>query len=291
MKLYTIEIDNEQYVAVQKKDGKLITLNSVGINVKDMNELIVRYDEFHSRIEESLESDTGAVLAEGKYKVKAPIPVPMQDIICLGVNYREHIEETVDILDFTKKTDTVYFSKRVNKAADPDATIPFYDFVDSLDYEVELGVILKKDALNISVEEAKDHILGYTIINDVSARNLQFKHQQWYRGKSLDGYTPMGPCIVTADEFTDVHDLAIRCYVNDEKRQDSNTAHMITTVEEAISELSQGMTLKSGTIIATGTPGGVGMGMKPPLFLKDKDVVKCEIEGIGSLINTVGSRV
>lgn len=288
MKLYTIEVDSEQYVAVQRNDGKLITLDSVGINVKNMNELIVRYDELRSRIEKSLESDTRMALDEGRYKVKAPIPVPMQDIICLGVNYRAHIEETVDVLDFTKKADAVYFSKRVNKAADPGAMIPAYDFVDSLDYEVELGVILKNDALNISATEAKDHILGYTIINDVSARNLQFKHQQWYRGKSLDGYTPMGPCIVTADEIADVYDLAIRCYVNGEKRQDSNTSHMITMVEEAISELSQGMTLKSGTIIATGTPGGVGMGMKPPIFLKRKDVVKCEIEGIGSLINTVG---
>ncbi len=145
--------------------------------------------------------------------------------------------------------EAVYFSKRVNRANDPDGIIPAYDFVDSLDYEAELGVIPKKDAFNITVEEAATHILGYTIINDVSARNLQFKHQQWYRGKSLDGYTPMGPCIVTADEIGDAHDLAISCYVNDEKRQESNTKYMITTVEEAVSELSQGMTLKAGTVI------------------------------------------
>lgn len=287
MKLYTIEINNVEYVAVQKKDGKLITLDSIGINVKNMNELIRRYDDLRNDLEKALETDDKEALEAGEYRVKAPIPVPMQDIICLGVNYRSHIEETVDVLDFTKKADTVYFSKRVNMAADPDAVIPAYDFVDSLDYEVELGVILKNDAINITAEEAVDHILGYTIINDVSARNLQFKHQQWYRGKSLDGYTPMGPCIVTADEIGDPHDLAIRCYVNNEKRQDSNTSYMITSVEEAIAELSQGMTLKSGTIIATGTPGGVGMGMKPPVFLKRKDVIKCEIEGIGSLVNMV----
>ncbi|MCR5594226.1 MAG: fumarylacetoacetate hydrolase family protein, partial [Lachnospiraceae bacterium] len=197
----------------------------------------------------------GAVTTAGSadYKIKAPITVPIQDVICLGVNYREHIEETVDVLDFTKKKDTVYFSKRVNIMNDPDGIIPAYDFVDSLDYEVELGVVLKKDAFNITPEEASDHIMGYTIINDVSARNIQLKHQQWYRGKSLDGYTPMGPCIVTKDEIADAHDLKISCYVNDEKRQDSNTRYMITTVEEAISELSQGMTLKAGTVIATGT--------------------------------------
>ena len=247
---------------------------------------IRRHDELQNVITEKM---AGAkTLAKEEYKVLAPIPVPMQDVVCLGVNYHDHIKETVDVLDFTKKKDAVYFSKRVNRANDPDGIIPAYDFVDALDYEVELGVILKKDAFNVTVEEAADVILGYTIINDVSARNLQFKHQQWYRGKSLDGYTPMGPCIVTKDEIGDAHDLEICCYVNDEKRQESNTKYMITTVEEAISELSQGMTLKAGTIIATGTPGGVGMGMKPPVYLKSGDAIRCEIEGIGSLMNTVG---
>ncbi|MCR4584512.1 MAG: fumarylacetoacetate hydrolase family protein [Lachnospiraceae bacterium] len=288
MKLYTVEVNNQQYVAAENRNKKLVTLDSMGIKVKDMNELIVRYDELRDGIGKALAVNENAGMEAGEYRIKAPIPVPWQDVICLGVNYRAHIEETVDVLDFTKKADTVYFSKRVNTANDPDGMIPVYDFVDSLDYEAELGVILKKDALNITVEEAAAYIFGYTIINDVSARNLQFKHQQWYRGKSLDGYTPMGPCIVTADEIRNAHDLAISCYVNDEKRQESNTGYMITTVEEAIAELSQGMTLKSGTIIATGTPGGVGMGMKPPVFLKKKDVVKCEIEGIGSLVNTVG---
>ena len=118
-------------------------------------------------------------------------------------------------------------------------------------------------------------------------RDIQLKHQQWYFGKSLDGYTPMGPCIVTADEIDNVHDLDITCYVNGEKRQSSNTGYMITTVEEAIAELSQGMTLSAGTMIATGTPGGVGMGMKPPVYLGSGDVVRCEIENIGVLENTV----
>ena len=285
MRLTTIKYQGNECVAVQTEDG-IVTLESVGVQVADMNELVKRYDELQNVITEKI---VGAkVLAKEEYKVLAPIPVPMQDVVCLGVNYHDHIKETVDVLDFTKKKDAVYFSKRVNRANDPDGNIPVYDFVDALDYEVELGVILKKDAFNVTVEEAADVILGYTIINDVSARNLQFKHQQWYRGKSLDGYTPMGPCIVTADEIGNAHDLEICCYVNDEKRQESNTKYMITTVEEAISELSQGMTLKAGTVIATGTPGGVGMGMKPPVYLKFGDVIRCEIEGIGSLMNTVG---
>lgn len=162
----------------------------------------------------------------------------MQDVLCLGVNY----------------------------CTAPGEKIPNYDFVDKLDYEVELAVILKKDAFQVSPEEAKDYIFGYTIMNDVSARDLQLKHQQWYLGKSLDGYTPMGPCIVTADELEDVNHLAIRCFVNGEIRQNSNTKYMITSVEEAISELSQGITLKAGTVIATGTPAGVALGMKPPAY-------------------------
>ena len=290
MRLYTIESDNKQYVAVEGKDGRPVTLDSLGINVKDMNDLILHFDEMRFLIADRLEKEiTEETVRE--YRIKAPIPVPAQDVICLGVNYRSHIEETVDVLDFTKKTDTVYFSKRVNTANDPDGIIPSYDFVDSLDYEVELGVILKKDALDVPVEAAADYIFGYTIINDVSARNLQFKHQQWYRGKSLDGYTPMGPCIVTADEVKDVRNLDIRCYVNNEKRQESNTKNMITSVEEAISELSQGMILKAGTIIATGTPGGVAMGMKPPVYLKSGDEIRCEIQGIGSLVNKVGYQI
>ncbi|MCR5213618.1 MAG: fumarylacetoacetate hydrolase family protein [Eubacterium sp.] len=309
MKLYTIEANGNEYVAVLVND-KMIKLESLGIKVKNMNDLIQHFEELKDKLinsvekiemnhklgksenfseADSKENDSEINYLEAKdYKVLAPIPVPLQDVICLGVNYRSHIEETVDVLDFTKKADTVYFSKRVNRCNTPDGIIPNYDMVDSLDYEVELGVILKKDAFRVSVEEAADYIFGYTIINDVSARNLQLKHQQWYFGKSLDGYTPMGPCIVTADQIGDVHKLDISCYVNDEKRQSSNTEYMITTVEEAISELSRGITLKAGTIIATGTPGGVAMGMKPPVFLKTGDIVRCQISGIGEIINTVG---
>ena len=284
MRLYTVESKNDQHVALEYKDGRLVSFKSLGINVKDMNDLILRFDEIYPVIVSLLEADE-IESEENEYRIIAPIPIPIQDIICLGVNYRSHIEETVDVLDFTKKKDTVYFSKRVNRSNDPNGIIPVYDFVDSLDYEVELGVIIKKDALNVSVKEAGDYIFGYTIINDVSARNIQLKHQQWYRGKSLDGYTPMGPCIVTKDEIGNAHDLKICCYVNDQIRQESNTKYMITSVEEAISELSQGMTLKAGTIIATGTPGGVAMGMKPPVYLKKGDLIRCEIENIGSLVN------
>ena len=134
----------------------------------------------------------------------------------------------------------------------------------------------------------QDYVFGYTILNDVSARDVQTAHKQWYFGKSLDGFTPIGPCIVTADEFEAYPpQLGIRSFVNGEKRQDSNTGLQIFDVDHVIHELSQGMTLKAGTIIATGTPAGVGMGMDPPQFLQPGDTVRCEIDGIGSLTNTV----
>ena len=282
MRFATIEYKGKEVVTIQTERG-MVTLESIDVQVQDMNELVRSYDKLNGKIKNNITE--AMTISEDQYRLLAPIPVPIQDVVCLGVNYRDHIEETVDVLDFTKKKDAVYFSKRVNWANDPDGVIPIYDFVDALDYEVELGVILEKDVFNASLKEAADSIFGYTIINDVSARNLQFKHQQWYRGKSLDGYTPMGPCIVTRDEIGDAHDLKICCYVNDEKRQESNTKYMITSVEEAISELSQGMTLKAGTIIATGTPGGVAMGMKPPVYLKEGDVIRCTVENIGSLVN------
>ena len=273
MRLYTIEYKGQELPAVMGQSGAMYTLESLGIHVKDMNELIVRFDSLREEIGQKIDGAGAADFAQG---------------VCLGVNYMSHMSDMTQGLNFTKKQDTIYFAKRVNRANDPGGRIPLYDFVDSLDYEVELGVILGRDAFCVSREEALSYVLGYTIINDVSARNVQRRHQQWYRGKSLDGYTPMGPCIVTADEIGDVHDLDVSCYVNDEKRQSSNTAYMITTVEEAIAELSQGMTLKAGTIIATGTPGGVAMGMDPPKFLKKGDVVRCGIGGIGELVNVVG---
>ena len=156
-----------------------------------------------------------------------------------------------------------------------------------MDYEAELAVIIGKDAKSVPISEVKNYIFGYTVINDVSARTLQTRHKQWYFGKSLDGFLPMGPCIVTAEEFPYPPRLSIQSRVNGELRQDSSTELMIFGIDHVVSELSAGMTLKAGTIIATGTPAGVGMGFDPPRFLKPGDVVECSIEGIGTLVNRV----
>lgn len=295
MRLYTIEIEQGEVVALQHQNGKLYPISEFGMMFANMNKLIDAISEEQmEHLKEIMKSEDAIADVQsyeiGQCKICAPIPVPKQDIVCLGVNYEEHIEETKDIIDFREKKATVYFSKRVNEAGGQDAGIPNYDFVDSLDYEVELGVILGKDAKGVSLEETNDIIFGYTIINDVSARNLQLRHQQWYVGKSLDGYTLMGPCIVTADELTDVQNLEISCKINGELRQSSNTKYMIQDVANAICEITQGITLKKGTIIATGTPGGVGMGMNPPRFLQAGDEVVCEIEGIGILRNTVETK-
>lgn len=221
----------------------------------------------------------------------APIIYPAQDIICLGINYIEHAKESAKYKKEVFGGDRpfpIYFSKRVNKAVADGGEIPAYTgLVDSLDYESELAVIIGKDAKNVSEEEAFDYVFGYTIVNDVSARNLQTRHKQWYLGKGLDGFTPMGPCIVTKDEFDMPPRVDVRSYVNGELRQNSNSELLITGIAHIISELSTGITLKAGTIISTGTPKGVGMGFEPPRFLKPGDEVVCEIEGIGKITNRV----
>ena len=221
----------------------------------------------------------------------APIPRPKQDIISLGINYMEHAVESARYKKEAfggERPYAVYFSKRVNEAVPNKGFIEAHEnLVDSLDYECELAVVIGKDAKNVPESEAAEYIFGYTIINDVSARNVQTRHKQWYFGKSLDGFTPMGPCITTADSIAYPPKLSISSRVNGELRQNSSTELLIFDVAHVISELSSGMTLKAGTIISMGTPAGVGMGFQPPRFLKPGDTVECIVEGIGTLVNTV----
>lgn len=287
MKIYMINSNDAEILCFEHSDGKLYPLSALGINFKDMNELIDNTDLSQLKaLAKGFEPQNVISYSADEVKILAPIQ-PKRDVICLGVNYKEHIEETTHVEDFQHKEATVYFSKRVHRAGGCGDLIPNYPFVDSLDYEAELGVVIGKSVLNCSREEAASAIFGYTVINDVSARNLQFKHKQWFRGKGLDGYTPIGPCIVTADDIEDVQSLNITCRVNGQLRQNSNTRLMIQPVIDAIVELSQGMTLEAGTVIATGTPGGVALGMKPPVYLRSGDLIECEIEKIGRLVNTV----
>ena len=223
--------------------------------------------------------------------LESPIPAPAQDVICLGINYMAHSDEAekYSAAAFaTKHEDAIYFSKRVTRAVPDGGSIEAHtDLVKKLDYECELAVVLGRDARDVPAGQTRDYIFGYTILNDVSARDVQTAHKQWYFGKSLDGFTHMGPCIVTADEIAFPPALHITARVNGELRQDSTTDLLITAIADIIEELSSGMTLLPGTIISTGTPSGVGMGFDPPKFLKPGDVVECSIEGIGTLRNTV----
>ena len=280
MKLLTCEYEGRRFGAVS--DGVHIWAAA-----QDMNALI-----------DSLGGELpGPELMRGEgvplehVKLLAPITEPRQDVICLGMNYRDHSVEAErwGKDDFVKNAGkAVYFSKRAAWIIGPGDDIDgHFDIVEGLDYEAELAVVLGRDAVKVSAEEAEDYVLGWSVFNDISARNLQKAHKQFYFGKSLDTHTIMGPWIVTRDELPWPPEYGIRCLVNGELRQDSNTRNMIFGVAEVISELSQGMTLKAGTIIAMGTPAGVGMGSEPPRYMARGDVVRCEIDGIGALENTV----
>lgn len=224
-------------------------------------------------------------------KLLAPIPRPARDIICLGVNFSEHAKESVGVMGQeygSERKFPIYFAKHVNEAVAPgDSINGHFDIVTDLDYEVEMAFVVRKDIQGARAEDAASYVFGYTIMNDVSARCIQMRHKQWFRGKSLDGFAPMGPCLVTADSFDFPPKLNLTCKVNGELRQKCNTELYIHNIPYVIEELSHAMKIPAGTIISMGTPAGVGMGFVPPKYLKHGDVVECEVEGIGKIINPV----
>jgi len=230
-------------------------------------------------------------VADGSYTLAAPIPRPAKNVFCVGRNYMEHIAEG-ERAQKTKVGVTevpVYFTKPPTAITGPGSDVPLFPSVSTkVDYEVELAVIIGKAGRNISTEQAMSHIFGYTILNDVTARDVQRRHGgQYFKGKSLDGSCPMGPWVITADEIENPHNLGIRCSVNGEMRQNGNTRDMIFDIPTLIASLSEGLTLEPGDIIATGTPSGVGYAMDPPHYLTDGDTVVCEVDGIGTLSNTI----
>ncbi|PAF44710.1 fumarylacetoacetate hydrolase family protein [Helicobacter sp. 11S02596-1] len=268
---------------------KVIPVEIAGIT--SMQDLIKYWDKpLKQRLEELISAPKKSFdLCD--IKKLAPIPHPAQEVICLGVNYLDHAKESAKFKKEAfdgKRDEAVYFGKRVNTATPDGGVIPSHSHLtQKLDYEVELGVIIAKDAYGVKKCDAFDYVFGYTIINDISARDIQLKHKQWYVGKSLEGSLPMGPWIVTKDEFPCPPTLEISSYVNGELRQKSSTDLMIFDIAYVIEELSAGMVLKAGSILSMGTPSGVGMGFEPPKFLKSGDEVECRIEGIGSLRNTI----
>ncbi|MCB1396454.1 MAG: fumarylacetoacetate hydrolase family protein [Rhodobacter sp.] len=249
----------------------------------DARSAIAGWDALAPRLAAADASGKGTPLAE--VKLLSPLD-GTEKMMAIGLNYADHIEEARGE-GLTIPTEQVWFSKQANSLAGPFDGIELPKVSDKLDYEVELVAIIGKGGRHISAADAPAHIFGYAVGNDVSVRDWQTKTPQWVLGKSFDTHGPIGPAIVTADELGDPHGLSIKSFVNGELRQNSNTKHLVFNVWKQIEELSKVMTLKPGDVIFTGTPGGVGLAFRPPRFLKVGDVVRCEIDKLGAIENTV----
>jgi 2-keto-4-pentenoate hydratase/2-oxohepta-3-ene-1,7-dioic acid hydratase in catechol pathway len=282
MRFATVEHGGRTLVVSVDKAGEKVSPLSVG----DIN-AVFRGERYTA---------AGPQVALSAVKLKAPIPLPLRNIMCVGKNYHEHAKEfSASGFDSSSTgaadaipTAPIIFTKVPQSVIGPDEPIRYPTGVsEQLDYEAELAVIIGTGGRGISKEDALKHVWGYTIVNDVTARDLQARHKQWFLGKSMDTFAPMGPWAVTADEV-DLATAGIRCWVNGELRQDAKIVDLIFDIPTLIATISAGITLIPGDIIATGTPAGVGIGFKPPKFLKKGDVVAMEVDGIGRLTNQVG---
>jgi len=231
-----------------------------------------------------------AVYRGDAVRLHPPTGRPTKNVVCLGLNYISHAKESAQARgrEFKIPEAPVFFTKAPTSVTGPTDPIPWDPSVTAqLDYEAELGVVIGIPGKDIPRARALDHVFGYTIINDVSARDLQKTHLQWFKGKSLDGFCPVGPVVVTADEFGDPQSKQISLRVNGVEKQHSTTANMIFPVDVIIESLSRGLTIEAGDLIATGTPEGVGLARTPQEFLQDGDLVETEVEGIGVMRNRV----
>jgi 2-keto-4-pentenoate hydratase/2-oxohepta-3-ene-1,7-dioic acid hydratase in catechol pathway len=295
MRLATVSQNGKTKVVTVSTDGRTFRPleESIGRPVPDMISLIERFDEMRALIKPDGATAGGTALAS--VRLEAPIPRPARNVFCVGKNYHEHAHEFARSgFDSSASTaaDAVPTAPIIFTKA-PECVIADGDDIryptgvsDSLDYEAELGVVIGRGGRGIAKAHAYDHVFGYTIINDVTARDLQGRHKQWFLGKSLDTFCPMGPWLVTADEV-EPENLTVKCWVNDELRQNANTRDLIFDIPTLIETLSAGMTLRPGDVIATGTPVGVGIGFTPPKFLQPGDRVAIEIQGLGRLSNKV----
>ena len=260
---------------------------------RDMTAFVALGKNGLQRARSAVKSGKGRIAADS-VKLHAPFPRPAKNILCVGKNYHDHAKEFhASGFDASAGNDAIpelpiIFTKWPNSVIGPGEPIPSAnDYTNSTDYEGELTVVIGEGGRNISQKDAYKHVYGYTIVNDATARTLQNRHKQWFLGKSLDGYCPMGPCIVSADEIEDVTQLRLLTKVNGEVRQDAYVSQLIFDIPTLIETLSRVMTLEPGDLIATGTCAGVGIGFDPPRFLKAGDVVDITIEPIGTLSNPV----
>ncbi|MGD8592946.1 MAG: fumarylacetoacetate hydrolase family protein [Gammaproteobacteria bacterium] len=301
MKLATLLFENRLNLAVvdaywdEPGEGRVLLLNTLSGWPKyiDSMQAVIEHAAKTIPLIEKLAADAGdqAWLLISSVQLCAPIPEPKRNILCLGWNYAEHAKESssakgVHIEELPQHP--IVFTKATTTVNGPFDNIVYNDQVSRrLDWEVELGVIVGKKGRHIQPQDALDYVFGYTVINDVSARDLQKRHQQFFLGKSMDGTCPMGPWIVTAGEIADPQNLPLRCLVNGVVKQQASTNQQIFPVANVISTLSSVMTLLPGDIIATGTPSGVGFARTPPEYLTPGDVVECEVRGIGRIINKI----
>jgi 2-keto-4-pentenoate hydratase/2-oxohepta-3-ene-1,7-dioic acid hydratase in catechol pathway len=305
MRFATISTSAGPVAAVQLADGRFLPI-AAACEAEGVAHAALRHGSLQAVIEggaaalntlapvlaKANAGDSGlAALAVADAVLLAPLPMPRKNVFCVGRNYAEHIAEGARAQNTTVAVTEVpvYFTKPSTAVIGPGATVPIFPHVSTqIDYEVELAIIIGTAGRDIPKDRAYDHVWGYTVLNDVTARDVQRRHGgQYFKGKGLDGSCPMGPVVVTKDELADPQNLALRCLVNGEVRQNSTTAQMIFDIPTLIASLSEGLTLEPGDILATGTPSGVGYAMTPPNFLKDGDTVTCEVEGIGQLTNPV----
>jgi len=265
------------------RDREIVALDSLARDYPTMRSIVEGGGKALERIRSLMATSRSAISLSDAHLL-APIERPGK-YLAIGMNYRKHVEES-ERIGVTAPKKQLWFNKQTSCLSGPfDGIDP--GVTEQLDYEVELGVVIGKPAKHVLPEEAPAHVFGYFVVNDVSARDWQFHSPTFTIGKSFDTQGPIGPWIVTADEITNAHALRLRCFVNEELRQDSNTSQMIFNVWDQISYLSTAFTLEPGDLIATGTPEGVGIGMQPPSFLKPGDIVRCEIEGVGAIENPI----
>ncbi len=282
MKLVTFTEANTTRIGLAVTGG-IVDLKKADADLpRDMIGLISEWPAVRGTVERA--AARKADIAQNAVKLEAPVQRPGK-IMAIGLNYADHIAES------GQKTpeQQVWFAKMPNSINAPFDGVQLPKASQLLDYEAELVVVIGKRCKHVPKEKAHEVIFGYTVGNDVTARDWQFKTPQWILGKSFDTHAPIGPWIVTADEIADPHTLGIRAFVNGEKRQDSNTKHLVFNVFDQIAHISQAMTLEPGDLIFTGTPGGVGAALKPPQFLKAGDVTRIEIDKIGAIEATVAA--
>jgi 2-keto-4-pentenoate hydratase/2-oxohepta-3-ene-1,7-dioic acid hydratase in catechol pathway len=287
MKLATFRLAGRRFVGLVSYDRASVA--ALSFQADDRGALAMVE---HLAAGKALPEVTSPALALSAVQLEAPIPRPRRNVFCVGRNYRAHAQELQGSVfkadDKPLDQWPIIFSKVPESVVAPGAPIrlPGAHITEQIDYEAELAVVIGRGGRNIAARDAMTHVWGYTIVNDVTARDVQMRHAQWHLGKSFDSFCPMGPWLVSADEL-DGRSLRVRLWVNDELRQNAPTSDLIFAIPTLIETISRGITLYPGDLIATGTPAGVGMGFDPPRWLKRGDRVRIEIEGIGVLENPV----